>query len=107
MQLIEQLRQTSERLDVLEARVTSLQGAIVHEVDAHDVLELRLHSARLAAELSRVTVELRAEIDDLAQQRNREALAEPEPESGDEELIVDLTERRARRSSGWLPLEDG
>jgi len=105
LQLIGQLRRTNERIDALEERVASLQRSVVHEVDAQDVLELRLHSARLAAELSRVTVELRAEIDEVAQQRDREPLPEHHQEHAEDEPVVDLTERRARRSSGWLPLD--
>lgn len=106
LQLIAQVRQTNERLDALEARMTSLQRSVVHDVDAQDVLELRLHSARLAAELSRVTVELRAEIDEIAQQRAREPQPAADPDLDAEEPIIDLTARRARLSSGWLPIDE-
>lgn len=56
-------QQLDDRLDRLERR---LDASIEESVDApthDDVLEVRLHSAKVAAELARVTVELRAEIE--------------------------------------------
>lgn len=50
------------RLESLEARVTDLAEMVANAPSHSDVLEVRLHSAKLAAELARATVELRGEI---------------------------------------------
>ena len=51
-----------DRLDRLAARIDDL----VLTLATHDeLLEVRLHSARVASELTRVTAELRAELDRL------------------------------------------
>src|SRR5205814_6701528 len=53
--------QLDGRIGRLERRMTEAAlDAPTHD----DVLEVRLHSARVASELARVTVELRAEIED-------------------------------------------
>ena len=80
---------------------------------------VRKYSARLAAELSRVTVELRSEIDELARsrthdrsQRSIERLAELAPDlarspsSPPPPDVIDLSERRARQTTGWQPIND-
>jgi hypothetical protein len=52
-----------DRIDELAQRVGELSiTAITHD----DVLQVRVHAARLAAELTRVRAELQAEIDQLA-----------------------------------------
>ena len=69
-------QQLDERLARVEqglgARVADLEErAIDRGLDAatqDDLIEVQLHSARVSAELSRVAVELRARIDDLAVQ---------------------------------------
>jgi hypothetical protein len=114
--VIRQTQQLNERLTRLEERVEASLKAALSQADSNDVIELRLHSARLAAELSRVTVELRAEIDELARtrlhERNRgpERLAEPRreiaPPAPAPPDVIDLTERRARQSTGWQPITD-
>jgi hypothetical protein len=113
--VIRQTQQLNERLSRLEERVEASLKASLSQADSNDVIELRLHSARLAAELSRVTVELRAEIDELARtrlhERNRapERLAEPRREVAPAPVppdVVDLSERRARLSTGWQPITD-
>ena len=96
---------------------------MAERVTDRDLIELRLHSARLAAELSRVTVELRAEIDEISRARNqaerviraneRNAVS-PDKRDSTSALpaapakpdVVDLTERRARHSTGWQPITD-
>jgi hypothetical protein len=116
--VIRQTQQLNERLTRLEERVEASVKASLSQADSNDVIELRLHSARLAAELSRVTVELRAEIDELARarahDRNRatERVAEPPHEVArpvapvNQKGVIDLTERRARQSTGWQPITD-
>jgi hypothetical protein len=63
-------QQLDDRLARMEHRIDELAGADFGlELPTHDdLLEVRLHSARVSAELSRVTVELQARIDDLAVQ---------------------------------------
>ncbi len=63
-------QQIDDRLARMEHRIDELAGADLGlEIPTHDdLLEVRLHSARVSAELSRVTVELQARIDDLAVQ---------------------------------------
>jgi hypothetical protein len=52
-----------DRIDAVAQRVEELAfTAITHD----DVLQVRMHAARLAAELTRVRAELQAEIDHLA-----------------------------------------
>jgi hypothetical protein len=88
-----QTQQLNDRLTRLEDRVEAGMRDAASQPDQQDLLELRLHSARLAAELSRVTVELRAEIS--------------EPTERDE--LIDLREDEAparphvARGSGWRP----
>jgi hypothetical protein len=63
-------QQLDDRLARMEQRLDSLASAeLTLELPTHDdLLEVRLHSARLSAEVARVTVELQARIDDLAVQ---------------------------------------
>ncbi len=60
--LTKQVEQCIERLDALERRVDELAEATLNAPSHSDVLEVRMHSAKLAAELARSTVELRGEI---------------------------------------------
>ena len=118
--LLRQTQHLNDRLSRLEERFEANLKASLSQADSNDLIELRLHSARLAAELSRVTVELRSEIDDLARSRslaernNRmaertHALSEVDappiaaPANTD---VINLTERRARQSTGWQPITD-
>jgi hypothetical protein len=115
--LVVQTQQINDRLTRLEDRFESSIRDAFDQPDQQDLLELRLHSARLAAELSRVTIELRAEInelaaglsgatgaDDIAPAEFTDRLAVDED---DTEPLIDLrepTERsRPARSSGWRP----
>ena len=117
--LIRQTQQLNERLSRLEERFEASVKASLSQADSNDVIELRLHSARLAAELSRVTVELRSEIDELARsrthdrsQRSIERFAELAPDlarspsSPPPPDVIDLSERRARQTTGWQPIND-
>ena len=119
--LLRQTQQLNDRLSRLEERFESNLKASLSQADSNDLIELRLHSARLAAELSRVTVELRAEIDDLARSRTIAdrslRMAERAPDPSDEVVplpatapthtdVINLTERRARQSTGWQPIND-
>lgn len=63
-------QQLDDRLARMETRLVELAEAeVTLDVPTHDdLLEVRLHSARVSAELTRVAVELQARIDDLAVQ---------------------------------------
>jgi hypothetical protein len=63
-------QQLDERLERMEQRVDALASTEVElDVPTHDdLLEVRIHSARVAAELARVAVELQGRIDDVAVQ---------------------------------------
>lgn len=117
--LVVQTQQLNDRLTRLEDRFDAVQREAHAQPDQQDLLELRMHSARLAAELSRVTVELRAEINELAEgiggATGADAIAPPTltdrhaHEAGaDDEPLIDLRDSRAarpkvHRSSGWRP----
>jgi hypothetical protein len=58
-----QAQQLGDRVDRLERRLEQTEDATL-DLPTHDeLLDVRLHSARVAAELARVAVELRAEIE--------------------------------------------
>ncbi|MEQ1787291.1 MAG: hypothetical protein ABL966_09575 [Acidimicrobiales bacterium] len=63
-------QQLDDRLARMEVRLDELAGAeLTLDLPTHDdLLEVRLHSARVSAEVARVAVELQARIDDLAVQ---------------------------------------
>ena len=119
--LLRQTQHLNDRLSRLEERFEANLKASLSQADSNDLIELRLHSARLAAELTRVTVELRAEIDDLARSRSyaerANRMTERVPDPPEEEApppsaapantdVINLTERRARQSTGWQPISD-
>ncbi len=56
-------QQLDERLERLERRLDASEDATLDLPTHDDLLDVRLHSARVAAELVRVTVELRSEIE--------------------------------------------
>ena len=119
--LLRQTQQLNDRLSRLEERFEASVKASLSQADSNDLIELRLHSARLAAELSRVTVELRAEIDEMARTRSQadrsSRMAERMSDVNENEAatstagpaqpdVIDLSERRARQSTGWQPIAD-
>ena len=123
-----QSQQINDRLTRLEERFEASLRDSMAQPDQQDLLELRLHSARLAAELSRVTIELRAEINELASNRSDDVIdltvinevggtdtAEPGaaaqsalPHRRVDDLMVDarepVTRVRPRRTGGWKPV---
>jgi hypothetical protein len=134
LMLAVQTQQLNDRLTRLEDRFeVSLRDSLA-QPDQQDLLELRLHSARLAAELSRVTLELRTEINQLASARGEvlDLTALDAPDVGDPDDELDLTPPgaaphrrvddpldttgpvgasgvatprvRPRRTSGWRPV---
>ena len=59
-------QQLTTRIDQLERRLDESDQAAVVVPTTEDVMAVRLHSAKVAAELTRVSVELRAEIAEVA-----------------------------------------
>ncbi len=60
-------QQLDGRLEHLERRIDLVEDRRIDGIDVpthEDVMEVRVHSAKVAAELTRVTVELRAEIEE-------------------------------------------
>ena len=57
-------QQLDSRIGHLERRLDEAEEAHLDAPTHDDVLQVRVHSARLAAELARMTVELRSEIED-------------------------------------------
>ena len=108
LDLVNGLRGVEERVEALERRFEALGTAT--EPDEDSLMEIRLHVARLSAELSRLTVELRGKIVELG---NRTGVVFDDdassPELAGDESFEDLTvdsPARAptvRRSSGWQP----
>ena len=108
LDLINGLRGIDERVEALERHFQNLGTAA--EPDEDGLMETRLHLARLAAELSRLTVELRGKIAELGNRTGvvfDDEVASPEL-AGDEsfeDLSADSPARAptAGRSSGWQP----
>ncbi len=108
LDLVNGLRGVEERIEGLERRFEVLGTAA--EPDEDSLMETRLHVARLSAELSRLTVELRGKIVELG---NRTGVVFDDdassPELAGDESFEDLTaDSPARaptvsRSSGWQP----
>jgi len=108
LDLVNGLRGVEERVEALERRFGALGTA--PEPDEDSPRETRLHVARLSAELSRLTVELRGKIVELGNQTgvvfDNDASS---PELAGDESFEDLTaDSPARaptvsRSSGWQP----
>ena len=108
LDLVNGLREVNERIQALDRRFEALGTAAEPDEDA--LMETQLHVARLSAELSRLTVELRGEIAELG---NRTRLVVNDdgasPKLAGDESFEDLTaDSPARapttpRSSGWQP----
>ena len=108
LDLVNGLRGVEERVEALERRFGAL--GTTPEPDDDSLMETRLHVARLSAELSRLTVELRGKIVELSNQTgvvfDNDASS---PELAGDESFDDLTADSparaptASRSSGWQP----
>jgi len=118
LDLVNGLRGVEERVEALERSFEAL--GTVTEPDEDSLMETRLHVARLSAELSRLTVELRGKIVELGNQTGvvfDDDLSSPEL-AGDEsfeDLSADSPARArgvqspsdaaSRRTSGWQPAD--
>ena len=119
-----QSQQINDRLTRLEDRFEASLRDSMAQPDQQDLLEVRLNSARLAAELSRVTIELRAEINELASSWGDDVIdltvinehgtgADPQiavavPHRRVDDLVAEVHEPaarvRPRRTGGWKPV---
>lgn len=68
MALAAHARQMEDRVVTLERRVDRAIDALEHLPSHEDVMDARMHSARLAADMTRMAVQLRAEIQETAAQ---------------------------------------
>jgi hypothetical protein len=64
MTLAVHAQQLDDRMGRLEQRIDDVADAGERQPTHDDLLEVRVHAAKLAAELSRVTVALRADIEE-------------------------------------------
>ena len=88
----------------LEERIGQLERRSADQADAHldlpshgDLLEVRLHSSRVSADLGRLALELRAEVAEIKDEADRAAKAALRAESAvdlaqDPERLVELAE---------------
>ncbi len=86
--LTRQVHDLSVRLRALEARVEEIHESVQHGPSHGDLLEVRIHSAKLAAELARTTVELRGEIGMATDEARKAAIARSREHA--DELVIDL-----------------
>ena len=97
-----QLQSLDERLARVERLLADTEIDRLAQAEQGDLIDLRLHSARLAAELSRVTVDLQARIDTLAS----EVGAADRPERPPVEIDHLPTPVPQPASRAWVPVTD-
>jgi hypothetical protein len=92
-----QAAQLDDRLERLERRVDGVVDNSLEHATYDDLLELRVHAAKVAADLARVTVELRSEIDERTTPTPRDRRAQTLAET-----IIDLSDSLdTRADDGW------
>ncbi len=95
-------QQLDNRMERLEHRVDESDTKSMEAPSIDDLLDVRVHSARVAAELSRVTVELRAEIDSLTAGLARDGGNRMLPHA---DRVRELADEIIDLSDGWeLPV---
>ena len=85
-------QQLDDRLERIERRIDDAAEALADGPTHADVLEVRVHSARVAAELARVTVELRAEIERAAMEAGARREKHQDRVNTLAEQIIDLSD---------------
>ena len=85
-------QQLDGRIDRLERRFDDAVEATLDLPTRDEVLEVRVHSARVAAELARVTVELRAEIEQAVERSVHRSTAKERRIQTLAEQIIDLSD---------------
>lgn len=86
------LQHCMDRLDIVDQRIDEIYENSLNTPSHADVMEVRMHSAKLAAELARATVELRGEIGMAGDEARRAArMSQARAEEPPVALPVDLT----------------
>jgi len=95
-----QAAQLDHRLERLERRVDDTVDSSLEHATYDDLLEVRVHAAKVAADLARVAVELRAEIDRRTTPTPRDRRAQTLAET-----IIDLSDSLdTRPDDGWAAI---
>jgi hypothetical protein len=95
-----QATQLDHRLERLERRVDDTADRSLEHATYDDLLEVRVHAAKVAADLARVAVELRGEIDRRTTPTPRDRRAQTLAET-----IIDLSDSLdTRPDDGWAAI---
>ena len=110
LDLVNGIRDLEERVSLLEQNFNVL-GTTTSSADEDAILETQLHVARLSAELSRLTIELRGKISvlsiDAGMNLEEETMS---PSLDGDEAFSDLAsdspvrKQHDRKTGGWQPL---
>ncbi len=108
------LRDLDERISVLEHKFDAF-GSGADDGDEETLMDLRLHTARLSGEITRVSVELKGQIAELASQFELIDVTRISPNLASDESFKDLsadspvrtedTSPSGRRLDGWQPAD--
>jgi len=89
--------QLEDRIGQLERRASDLADAQLNRPDHNDLLEVKLHTSRVSADLGRLALELRSEVTEIKDEADRAAKSALRAESAaelaqDPEELVELAE---------------
>jgi len=108
------LRDLDERIKVLEHKFDAF-GSGADEGDEETLMDLRLHTARLSGEITRVSVELKGQIAELASRFEPIDVTHISPDLASDESFRDLSadspvrtedsSPTGRRLDGWQPAD--
>jgi len=108
------LRDLDERISLLEHKFDAF-GSEADEGDEETLMDLRVHTARLSGEITRVSVELKGQIADLASRFEPIDATHISPDLASDESFKDLSadspvraedsSPTGRRLDGWQPTD--
>jgi len=108
------LRDLDERISLLEHKFDAF-GSEADEGDEETLMDLRVHTARLSGEITRVSVELKGQIADLASRFEPIDATHISPDLASDESFKDLSAdspvraedsfSTGRRLDGWQPAD--
>ena len=108
------LRDLDERISLLEHKFDAF-GSEADEGDEETLMDLRVHTARLSGEITRVSVELKGQIADLASRFEPIDATHISPDLASDESFKDLSadspvraedsSSTGRRLDGWQPAD--
>ncbi len=108
------LRDLDERISALEHKFDAF-GSGADESDEETLMDLRLHTARLSGEITRVSVELKGQIAELASRFEPIDATNMSPDLASDESFKDLSadsparnedaSPSGRRLDGWQPAD--